>query len=277
MTDPQTGFAEPLAPAEIPPPPSGVRKADSFFAPLAIFVCVYVAVFLLLAWSGFGEAQWAALVSVALATAATAGAWERGGWNLGLAARPAVVLRELAAGTAIAVLIVGTADALILLTTGMRRSPGTGFPAAEMLAVFIPAVLHEELLFRGYLYQKLREWRRAAAVLISSTLFAVLHLGNSGITPIAVANIFLGGVLLALAYERRCRLWLPIGIHLAWNTLSGPVLGYEVSGYVAGASVFRTAGGGPELITGGGFGIEGSVYMTLAESVAVWALWRRKD
>ena len=72
-------------------------------------------------------------------------------------------------------------------------------------------------------------------------------------------------MLLALSYERYARLWFPIGIHLAWNILSGPILGYPVSGFVAAESVLRTAISGPLWLAGGNFGIEGSVWMGVAE------------
>ena len=57
-----------------------------------------------------------------------------------------------------------------------------------------------------------------------------------------MANLILAGVLLALAYERYERLWFPIGIHIAWNVASGPILGYDVSGYVPSQTVLRTIG-----------------------------------
>jgi hypothetical protein len=77
-----------------------------------------------------------------------------------------------------------------------------------------------------------------------------------------------------LAYERYQRLWFPIGIHFVWNVLSGPILGYGVSGYVAETAVFRTIGSGPLLVTGGAFGIEGSVWMAAAELGGIFWLAR---
>ena len=93
-------------------------------------------------------------------------------------------------------------------------------------------------------------------------------------TPIAIANLLLAGVLLALAYERTRHLWLPIGIHLGWNVVSGPILGYDVSGYVAGATVLTAHAAGPVWITGGAFGIEGSVWMVVIETLAIVWLFR---
>jgi membrane protease YdiL (CAAX protease family) len=174
-------------------------------------------------------------------------------------------LRDLLRGAAFATVLIVVSDALVMASSSLRHTRGGGFPLFELLTVFIPAALHEELAFRGYLFQKIRRWRRAGAIVITSVVFAALHWENRGISALAVINLILAGVLLGLAYERYERLWFPIGIHLVWNILSGPILGYGVSGYVAGATLVRTVGSGPAWITGGAFGIEGSVWMGVAE------------
>ncbi|HEX2062662.1 MAG TPA: CPBP family intramembrane glutamic endopeptidase, partial [Thermoanaerobaculia bacterium] len=122
---------------------------------------------------------------------------------------------------------------------------------------------------------KMARANRAFAVIFVAIVFAALHGNNSSVTPLGLANIFLGGLLLGLAYQRYGRLWFPIGLHLAWNLMSGPILGHEVSGYEALHTVFREAGGGPELLTGGEFGIEGSVWMTVVELCGIALLWPR--
>jgi hypothetical protein len=143
-----------------------------------------------------------------------------------------------------------------------------------MLVIFVPAALHEELMFRGYPFQRLRRWNRSFAILFVSAIFAGFHLWNDGVTVLAITNVFLGGVLLSLAYERYGRLWFPIGIHLMWNVMSGPLLGHSVSGYLPERTVLTTELGGPVLLTGGAFGIEGSIFMTVLEGLGVMALWR---
>ena len=101
---------------------------------------------------------------------------------------------------------------------------------------------------------------------------AALHFNNASVSWIGLTNIFLGGILLGLAYELYARLWYPIGLHLAWNLTSGPVLGHEVSGYESMATLFVERGSGPVLLTGGDFGIEGSVWMTLTEAAGILLL-----
>ncbi|HUP49448.1 MAG TPA: type II CAAX endopeptidase family protein [Thermoanaerobaculia bacterium] len=247
---------------------------DRLIAPLAVFVALYIAALsLLLPYVQY--VQWTALVSVVLATATTIALWDRGRWGLGFFVPPPLALREAAGGVGVAVLLVGGAALLVVLTTGMRHHAGSGFPAGELLATFLPAALHEELLFRGYPFQRLWRWKPWLAVTGVSAAFAALHGWNTAVTPLALVNIFLGGVLLSLAYARYERLWFPIGLHFGWNVMSGPVLGYPVSGYAPATSVLTVEGRGPEILTGGGFGIEGSAWMTVVEVAAIAILARR--
>jgi hypothetical protein len=162
-----------------------------------------------------------------------------------------------------------------VLSTAIRHTAGRGFPWYELVTVFIPAAVHEELLFRGYPFQKLYAWRPSFALWFASLFFAALHLGNPSVSAIGITNIFLGGILLGLAYGRYRRLWFPIGLHLAWNLMTGPILGHEVSGYEAVRTMLVETGGGPEWLTGGDFGIEGSVWMTIAEITGITLLARR--
>lgn len=244
---------------------------------MTLFVSVYLATFTA---AGFAAAavglpfqQWVALLSVTLATTITILLSDRGRWRIGFLAPPALAAREALFGIGLAILLIGAGDLLIILTTKLRHSRGGGFPWLDLVLVYVPAVFHEEVLFRGYVFQKIRAWNRAASIAIISIVFAVVHLWNDFVTPIAVINLVLAGVLLALAYEVFGRLWFPIGIHFGWNILSGPILGYDVSGYVNAASVLRVSGRGAPWLTGGGFGIEGSAWMIVVEAGAiVWLM-----
>jgi membrane protease YdiL (CAAX protease family) len=222
-----------------------------------------------------GHFQWVALLSACCATAATIGLWHHGQWTLGLPLRFAP--REISIGAGCAVVLIGSADLLIMLLTPLRHVRGPGFPFTETLTTYVPAVLHEELVFRGYPYQLLRRFNRTFAIAGSSLLFAALHLGNDDVTALALLNILLGGIILALAYERYRRLWMPIGLHFAWNIMSGPILGYDVSGFTSQRSVLRAIVVGPPMLTGGAFGVEGSVLLTCVELAAIALLWTRNS
>jgi len=251
-------------------------SADRILAPLLLFVSFYVATLMVLLWVRFPFVQWTGLLSVTAATLLTVWIWERGDWQLGLFVPARLAARELLWGGLWGFGLIAACASLVVLFTDVWHAPGRGFPWSEMLTVFIPAAVHEELLFRGYAFQKLHAWRRRFAIVFVALVFAGVHSGNSSVTLLGLANVFLGGVLLGLAYERYCRLWFPIGLHLAWNVTSGPILGHEVSGFEPIRSVFVEMGGGPLWLTGGEFGIEGSVLMTLVELVGIVLLTRSR-
>lgn len=247
-------------------------------AAISLFVSVYLATFAgggyVAFLAGFRFVQWVALASAITATWVSISACDRGRWPIGLAARPRVVLRELLLGAGLAVLMLVASDSAIVLLTNLRHRNGNGFPWIELATVFIPAAVHEELAFRGYVFQKLLTWRRDVAYLFSGVVFAALHSGNLSVSWLALGNIALAGVMLGLAYERTRRLWLPIGLHLAWNVGSGPILGYEVSGFSARSTLFITSGRGADWLTGGAFGLEGSICATVVEVAAIVLLFR---
>ncbi|HEX8616138.1 MAG TPA: CPBP family intramembrane glutamic endopeptidase [Thermoanaerobaculia bacterium] len=238
-------------------------------------MCAYVATTLLLLRSRLPLEQWTGLIAVSVATLLIVAVWERGRWPLGLFVPPRLAVSELARGALFGASLVGTCGVLVAVTTGISHAFGPGFPWGELLAVYLPAAVHEELLFRGYAFQKLHAWRPNFTLWFAALLFAGMHLGNPAVSAIGIANIFLGGLLLGLAYARYRRLWFPIGLHLAWNLMSGPILGHEVSGYESMVSVLVELGEGPEWLTGGEFGIEGSIWMTAAELIGIALLARR--
>lgn len=248
-------------------------------APLALFVSFYVATLIVLTLLRFPFIQWTGLISVSVATFATVMIWDRGRWPLGLLVAPRLAVPELLLGGAFGALLICMCAALIVLSTSTWHERGTGFPWYDVLVVYVPAAVHEELLFRGYAFQKLYRWHRTVALILVALVFAALHMGNVAVSWLGLMNIFLGGVLLGLAYERYGRLWFPIGLHLAWNVTSGPILGHEVSGYDSMATLLVERGSGPGWLTGGDFGIEGSVWMTLTELIAILVLtiWRKEE
>jgi membrane protease YdiL (CAAX protease family) len=269
--DPQDGVDRSLA-----------AKSDGLFAQIiaaiSLFVALYLATFFLARCASEAAGaflnQWVALLSVVAATFGTIAIFEHGAWDLGINVPPRFATREFFIGCGFAILLIGAADGLVLLTTRLHHVAGNGFPWLELMAVYLPAVFHEELLFRGYPFQKIWKSHRVAAILFSSVVFAALHAGNNAFSLLAMANLFFAGILLALAYARYERLWFPIGIHLGWNLLSGPILGYNVSGYESSETVLRTVGRGSPWLTGGYFGIEGSVWIVIVELAGIVLLLR---
>ncbi len=124
------------------------------------------------------------------------------------------------------------------------------------LLTYILVGWNEELLSRGYHLQNLISGMNIPwAVLISSAVFGVLHLGNPNANWEGAIGVFLAGIFLAYGYLRTQQLWLPIGLHIGWNFFEGVIFGFPVSG-VGSYSLIHTSVDGPALWTGGAFGPE---------------------
>ena len=134
-----------------------------------------------------------------------------------------------------------------VLVPGIALTLGTGF--------------YEELWFRGAIFRLTEEWFGSwIAIIVSSLVFGFAHLSTEGATVMDVTFISIeAGLLLAAAYMLTRRLWLCIGFHAAWNFTQGSVFSGAVSGTQEPTGLIKTTMHGPELITGGSFGMEASV------------------
>ena len=127
------------------------------------------------------------------------------------------------------------------------------------------AATNEELIFRGYPFQRLVEAiTPAGGIAVTSALFGLAHLGNAHHTWISTANTALVGIPLAIAYLRTRSLWMPIGIHFTWNFVLGFVIGLPVSGFAFSDSLLQAQVRGAAWLTGAAYGPEGGVLATIA-------------
>ncbi len=177
---------------------------------------------------------------------------------------------------------VGLGTSMIFLVAGLERSLGlanfawnAGQPGRVLvtgfffcLLMFIAAV-NEEMAFRGYPFQRLVDsMGPVGAVAVSSALFGLAHLGNPFHTWFSTFNAMLVGVPLAVAYLRTRALWMPIGIHFAWNFVEGYGLGLPVSGLVLPATAVKPAVHDFAWLTGGTYGPEGGLLTSAAIAAA---------
>ena len=140
----------------------------------------------------------------------------------------------------------------------------------------------EEVATRGWLLTRIAaRTNLPLSIVISSSLFGILHMGNAGVTFLSVLNIILDGVLAGLLFIYTDSIWLVVAQHGTWNYVQGNLLGFQVSGTGADASIFSfTMGDGPDWLTGGAFGAEGSIITTLVlivSLVIVYRLGERKE
>ena len=119
-----------------------------------------------------------------------------------------------------------------------------------------------------------RRWGGSwAALLVTSVLFGAAHLMNPHASMIAAAGIALeAGVMLGAAYMLTRSLWLPMGLHAAWNFAQGEIYDIPVSGTSVHGLVDARLCCNP-LLTGGGFGLEASlIAIVVATLFGLWLL-----
>lgn len=122
----------------------------------------------------------------------------------------------------------------------------------------------EEIVTRGWLLNVLStKYNIGVGLLISSTLFGLMHLTNPNVNYIAVINIILVGLFYGLYVIKTNDLWAVCGMHSAWNFAQGNLFGFEVSGLdVSVGSLIDLNLVGSDFVTGGIFGPEAGITAT---------------
>ncbi len=153
------------------------------------------------------------------------------------------------------------------------------FPSGLLLALlglgFLLQAGLEEWIVRGYIYRALKDaWRPWIAALASSLVFALLHADNPEVSGLALLNILLAGMILAALVERSGSLWSATLAHATWNFAVACLLSLPVSG-VPMFHLLDLSIRGDERLTGGAFGPEASLLLTLLGLPLAAALWQR--
>lgn len=136
----------------------------------------------------------------------------------------------------------------------------------------------EEVIFRGIIFRWIEEFAGSwAALAVSSLLFGLAHWANPGATPFSSLAIAIeAGILLGGAYMLTRSLWLAIGIHAGWNLTQGLLFDVSVSGVEVDGLV-EAGMKGPDLLTGGAFGLEASVIaLVVATAAGMWLVLQAK-
>ena len=122
----------------------------------------------------------------------------------------------------------------------------------------------EEIVTRGWLLNVLStKYNIGVGLLISSTLFGLMHLTNPNVNYIAVINIILVGLFYGLYVIKTNDFWAVCGMHSAWNFAQGNIFGFKVSGLdVSVGSLIDLNLVGSDFVTGGIFGPEAGITAT---------------
>jgi len=136
--------------------------------------------------------------------------------------------------------------------------------ALAWAAVFLAVAISEELAFRGYwLFVSSKRIRFWPASLFLSVIFAIAHLGNHGENALGILEVVATGLLFCLTLRRTGNLWFAIGFHAAWDWAETFFYGAPDSGLLGIGRFLNSSVAGPNWLTGGSAGPEGSIIALL--------------
>ncbi len=125
---------------------------------------------------------------------------------------------------------------------------------------FLMVGLFEEYTFRGYALYTLTDglgfW---PAAIILALLFAWVHTGNGGETKFGIVGVFFFGMFAAVVLWRTGNLWLAVGAHAGWDWGQSFFYGVADSGFQVPGHMLNPHVHGPDWLTGGTVGPEGSI------------------
>ncbi len=174
-------------------------------------------------------------------------------------------------GSAIGLLLIGVCGGMLGLSGHVNFSVNQiSWPVfLGYLLFFILVAVFEEFMFRTLpLFVFAARYPLFWAIAINGLLFGLVHMANPGFTWLAMLNITLAGALFAIYTLQKRNVSWAIGIHFTWNFAQGIILGYKVSGTYT-PSIWIAKPIGDAYLSGGLFGIEGSVICTVVISMLI--------
>ncbi|HEM3717268.1 TPA: CPBP family intramembrane metalloprotease [Streptococcus suis] len=204
---------------------------------------------------------------------------EKSPW-LGLGIRKKGALKDFLLGWGIGAAML---TSCVLLMWGFGAIQVTSFQfSANLVGEFLILILAwsvqgttEELLTRGWMFSSLAAKHNIpVGILVSSLFFTFLHLGNNAISIIPLLDLTLFAILACLVMLKTGNLWVISGIHAAWNCFQGNVFAFPVSGTQAGQAFISVRTSGPEWLSGGAFGVEGSIISLVVQGLMIaWLVY----
>jgi membrane protease YdiL (CAAX protease family) len=134
-----------------------------------------------------------------------------------------------------------------------------------MLGGWIVQSASEEIAIRGWLLPVVgAKYNGLVGILATSVTFGAIHLFNPNATALSTINLVLSGIFFAMYAIFEGSIWGVSGYHCAWNWAMANIYGFSVSGFEpVGGTVISFKITGPDTITGGYFGPEGGMMLSV--------------
>jgi membrane protease YdiL (CAAX protease family) len=147
--------------------------------------------------------------------------------------------------------------------------------AAYYAVLFLLTAFFEDFLMRGYsqwvLSRAIHFW---PAAIFLSALFGYIHKGNPGEAKTGLVAAALIGFFLCLTLRRTGNLWWAVGFHMTWDWGESFLYSVPDSGALLPGHLLNSNLQGPDWLTGGTVGPEGS-YLVFAVIAALWLTFNR--
>ena len=189
---------------------------------------------------------------------------------------------EMLIGLGFALAFIGGLFLVLWLIGAINITGYVGFkPGVFIVSVMLSmAAFDEELIFRGYILNNMMDstGNRWIALAGSSLLFALLHSGNTNVwsTWVPMTELFAAGFILGISYTFTKNLWFPTFFHFGWNFFQG-LFGFEISGFNVDSWKIishENTGNVPDIVSGGAFGIEGSVITLSCTIICTYLIFK---
>ena len=189
---------------------------------------------------------------------------------------------EMLIGLGFALAFIGGLFLVLWLVGAINITGYVGFkPGVFIVSMMLfMAAFDEELIFRGYILNNMMDStsNRWIALAGSSLLFALLHSGNTNVwsTWVPMTELFAAGFILGISYTFTKNLWFPTFFHFGWNFFQG-LFGFEISGINVDSWKMishENTGNVPDIVSGGAFGIEGSVITLSCTIICTYLIFK---
>ncbi len=173
----------------------------------------------------------------------------------------------------------------LLLLTGQVECHGFSLEKGSVplfllyILMWIPQGATEEIMMRGYMMPRVASrFGLPFAIFFSSMCFSLMHAGNAGFSFLALINLALIAAFFAVFAYTRGHIYTVCAMHTVWNFCQGNFFGLEVSGNPGSASILSSSYSdhARALLTGGAFGPEGGLCVTIVIAMAFVVLFFAK-